>query len=283
MKSVIRGAADIAELLRREKMDMDFTLEKYELLCETISNSSYTTLTFEQYFSQENLPRNIIILRHDVDRNIGNALKLADIEHKHHIFSTYYCRKTERVFKPGYFQKIASIGHEIGYHYETLDKANGNVDEAIKVFEQELFVFREFIDIKTACMHGNPLSPWLNSNIWKNYNFKDFGIIGEPYLSLDYENVFYLTDTGRTWAKKNIRVKDVIRNGDQTNNLFTGNISTTDDIINLIKEERIPQICLLVHPDRWHDNTIDWMWELISQNVKNIGKAGIVWYRKKNW
>lgn len=265
-------------------MNLDFTLEKYISLCETISKSSYTTLTFEKYFSQKNLPKNCILLRHDVDRNIVNALKMAEIEHGFNLVSTYYCRKTEGVFKPEYFQKIASMGHEIGYHYETLDKAKGDVDEAIKIFEQELNAFREFIDIKTVCMHGNPFSPWLNSNIWNNCDLKGFGIIGEPYLSLDYEDFIYLTDTGRTWANKNIRVKDVIKNKDrQRNNLLIGNISTTDDIINLIKEERFPQICLLAHPNRWHGHLIDWIGELISQNLKNIGKAGIVWYRKKNW
>ena len=265
-------------------MSIDFTLKKYESLCEIISNCSYTTLTFEQYFSQKNIPKNCILLRHDVDRNIENALKMADIEYRFNLVSTYYCRKTKQVFKPEYFQKIASIGHEIGYHYETLDKAKGNEVEAIKIFEQELNAFREFIEIKTACMHGNPLSPWLNSNIWNKYDFKEFGIIGEPYISLDYKNVIYLTDTGRTWANKNIRVKDVIRNEyNQKNNLLIGNISTTDDIINLIKEERFPKICLLAHPNRWHDHTINWISESILQNIKNIGKAGIVWYRKNNW
>jgi hypothetical protein len=265
-------------------LSIDFTLKKYKSLCKTISNSSYTTLTFEQYFSQKNILKNCILLRHDVDRNIGNALKMADIEHRFNLVSTYYCRKTKQVFKPENLQKIASMGHEIGYHYETLDKAKGNEVEAIKIFEQELNEFREFIKIKTACMHGNPLSPWLNSNIWNKYDFKEFGIIGEPYISLDYKNVIYLTDTGRTWANKNIRVKDVIRNEyNQKNNLLIGNISTTDDIINLIKEERFPQICLLAHPNRWHDHTINWISESILQNIKNIGKAGIVWYRKNNW
>ncbi|MFZ3170027.1 MAG: hypothetical protein WA130_20630 [Candidatus Methanoperedens sp.] len=262
----------------------DFTLEKYGLLCETISKSSYTTVTFEQYFSlsQKNLSKNCLLLRHDVDRNIGNALKMADIEHKFNIVSTYYCRKTERVFRPECFKKIASMGHEIGYHYETLDKAKGNEVEAIKIFEQELKTLREYINIKTACMHGNPLTPWLNSNIWKNYNFKEFGILGEPYLSLDYKSVVYLTDTGRTWANENVNVKDFIRNENfKANNFLSGNISTTDDVINLIKQERLPQICLLAHPHSWHDYIIEWIRELISQKIKNIGKAGIVWYWKR--
>lgn len=263
--------------------DLDFTLKKYEELCEAIFKSPYIPLTFEQFFSNSTIPKKCILIRHDVDRDIQKSLTMAQIEHRFNIVSTYYCRKTERVFKPEYFKKIANLGHEIGYHYETLDKAKGDEVEAIKVFEQELTSFREFIEIKTACMHGNPLSPWVNSNIWNTYDFKEFGIIGEPYLSLDYKNIVYLTDTGRTWASKNIRVKDVIKDEDyQRNKLLIGNISTTDDIINLIKEERFPQICLLAHPNRWHDHIIDWIGESVLQNIKNIGKAGIVWYRKNN-
>lgn len=263
---------------------IDFTLEKYRSLCETISNSSYTTMTFDQYFSQKNRPKKCIILRHDVDRNIGNALKMADIEHRFNLVSTYYCRKTEKVFKPEYFKKIASMGHEIGYHYETLDKAKGNLDESIRIFEQELNEFRDFIDVRTVCMHGNPFTPWLNLDIWKKYKFKDFGINGEPYLSMDYRKVVYLSDTGRTWADKNIRVKDVIRiEGHSANNTsLTAPISTTDDVIDLIKKESSPQICLLVHPNRWHENLIYWLQEFLVQNLKNIGKAGIVWYRNRN-
>lgn len=264
-------------------MNIDFTLEKYRSLCETISKSSYTTLTFSQYFNQENLPKKYILLRHDVDRKIKNAFKMAGIENRFDLVSTYYCRKTKKVFKPECFQQIASMGHEIGYHYETLDKAKGDFVEAIKIFEQELNEFRDSIDIKTICMHGNPLSPWVNSDIWDKYDFREFGIIGEPYKSLDYKKIVYLTDTGRTWANKNIRVKDVIRNGDyQRNNLLIGNISETDDIIDMIKEEKFSQICLLSHPDRWHDQIFNWIGEWVLQNMKNIGKAGIVWYRKKN-
>ena len=54
--------------------------------------------------------------------------------------------------------KIPDLGHEVGYHYEVLSKANGNYERAIKLFEQELSKFRKIVDVKTICMHGSPLS-----------------------------------------------------------------------------------------------------------------------------
>ena len=131
-------------------------------------------------------------------------------------------------------------------------------------------------------MHGNPLASWSNRDLWGKYDLNDFGIIGEPYLSLDYNGILYLTDTGRTWADLNIRVKDVLDTADGANSRFTGMIASTDAVIDLVKAEEVLQLCILAHPNRWCDNTMGWTKELIYQNIKNIGKAGIVWYRNRN-
>jgi len=45
------------------------------------------------------------------------------------------------------------LGHEIGYHYEVLSKANGDYETAVELFEQELSEFRKITDVKTICMH----------------------------------------------------------------------------------------------------------------------------------
>jgi hypothetical protein len=254
-------------------LDIDFTLEKYRKLCETISNSAYVPLTFTQLFTLPELPEKYILIRHDVDKKIHYAPKMANIEHEYGIISTYYCRKTKELFKPEFILKIAELGHEIGYHYETMDKAKGDVVKSILYFEQELADFREFIDVKTACMHGNPLAPWANSDMWIDYDFRDFEIIGEPYISIDYNDVMYLTDTGRTWNGEKVSVYDVVTTQ------YNFNISTTEDVIALINSEQNPHICLLAHPNRWCDNFGSWLWELVWQKTKNIGKRGIIWYR----
>jgi hypothetical protein len=40
-------------------------------------------------------------------------------------------------------------------------------------------------------------------------------------------------------------------------------------------------MCLLAHPNRWCDDFGGWTKELLFQNIKNVGKAGIVWYRSR--
>jgi len=259
-------------------------------------------------FLQTN-PKNSIILRHDVDRAINRNLAMAKLEHSYGIRSTYYFRHIEETFKPEIILQMAKMGHEIGFHYEVVDKANGDMDKAIEIFRTELEDLRKVTqnvtEINTVCMHGNPLKPWSNRDLWQKYDFRDFGLTGEPYLSIDYNKVFYLTDTGRTWADLKIRVKDTIdrsesksgekagnksgsKSGNNSNSRSGANkkadpraISSTDDVIRLIQSEKVSQICLLVHPNRWCEDFDGWAKELLLQNVKNVGKAGIVWYRSE--
>ncbi|AKB71764.1 Polysaccharide deacetylase [Methanosarcina mazei C16] len=259
----------------------DFTLKKYENLLQAIKKTNYSTCTVYDFL--KNNPENCIILRHDVDRAITRNLAMAKLEHSYGIKSTYYFRHIKETFKPEIIRQMAKMGHEIGFHYEVMDKANGDPERAIEIFRKELEDLRKVTEnvteINTVCMHGNPLKPWSNRDLWKKYDFRDFGILGEPYLSIDYNKVFYLTDTGRTWADLKIRVKDTIDKPGANAKVDPGSISSTDDVIRLIRTEEISRICLLVHPNRWCEDLGGWTKELLFQNVKNVGKAGIVWYR----
>jgi hypothetical protein len=259
------------ELKRRERT-MDFTVTKYEELCKAMVDSDCTQVSVRAYL--ETQPTRCIITRHDVDRNAKKALKMAELENRLGIIATYYFRKKEDVFIPAIIKKIADMGHEIGYHYETLDKAGGDFEKAIRIFEDELKEFRNIYNVKTICMHGNPLSKWVNKDLWKKYDFKDFGIIGEPYLSIDYTKVLYLTDTGRGWNSK-FSVKDVV----DANTPRNEKIKSTDDVIRTSNEGQVDQMCILTHPERWSDNFGAWIKELAWQNVKNVGKRGLVLYR----
>jgi hypothetical protein len=112
-------------------MNRDFTLAKYEELCSAIVQSGYAVMSVKYYLSRSLSlqPREkVVILRHDVDRKPEKALKMAEIERELDMQATYYFRSTKEVFKAEIMQAIEKMGHEIGYHYEVLDKAKGNFD-----------------------------------------------------------------------------------------------------------------------------------------------------------
>ena len=258
----------------RIKMNLDFTFAKFRELCDVISNTGYELLTIKEYLQGNNEQERFVILRHDIDVKPERGLEMAEIEKEYGVRSTYYIRMTEEVFKPLIIRKIAEMGHEIGYHYETLDKAKGNKTKAIEIFKQELNKLREVCTVDTICAHGNSLTPWDNRSLWDNYNFEDYGIIGEAYLSINFENILYLSDTGLNWSNR-YKVKDIVYNSNS--NVLSG-IKSTDDVIELLKQKKVNHICLLSHAS-WVDSFGVWVKELVWRKVKNVGKVWIKYYR----
>ncbi|MBE9594264.1 MAG: hypothetical protein IMF19_12400, partial [Proteobacteria bacterium] len=79
-------------------MNRDFTLAKYEELCNAIVQSGYAVVSIKDYLSLQP-PGKVIILRHDVDRKPEKALQMAEIERGFDLRATYYFRSTKEVFK----------------------------------------------------------------------------------------------------------------------------------------------------------------------------------------
>ena len=234
---------------------MDFTLRKYTELLKTIGSGDYTI--------KNNINRGTII-RHDVDRDLSGAIKMAMLESKLDVKSTYYFR-VPKTFDAEIIDRISNFGHEVGYHYEVLDKAKGDYNEAIKLFKRELALFEKW-NIKTICMHGNPLTKWNNRDLWREYDFRRFGLIGEAYITVDFKKTNYFTDTGRKWNSRKFSVKDKA----DTRLLC---ISNTDHLIFLLKNKEIKKFYIVIHPHRWNDTVFFWAKELIWQNIKNLGKS----------
>jgi hypothetical protein len=59
-------------------------------------------------------------------------------------------------------------------------------------------------------MHGSPFSKYDNKKIWEKYDYRDYGIIAEPSFDIDYDEVFYITDTGRSWNNSKVSVRDKV-------------------------------------------------------------------------
>lgn len=145
------------------------------------------------------------------------------------------------------------------------------VDLALEVFEENIKKFREIYPVKTICMHGSPLSKYDNKDLWRKYNYRDYGIIAEPYFDVDYDKVFYITDTGRAWNKGESSVRDKVSSG------FDLNIKSTRHMIELFQQNKMPdQIIINTHPQRWFDFGVGWVKELVWQNAKNVVKRVVV-------
>jgi len=174
---------------------LDFTLNKYKQLLLALQSAGFHFITFADY-CKGNTPDKYVILRHDVDEMADNALKMAESEADLGIKATYNFRIVKQSNKPEVIKKIVSLGHELGYHYEDLVFAGGDYEKAIKTFRNNLQYFRTYTAVETVCMHGSSTSKYDNRQMWTKFDLKNEKLLGEPYLSIDFNSVFYLTDTG---------------------------------------------------------------------------------------
>ena len=243
----------------------DFSIRKYKELLQSFVTNGYFFMTFGEFCQtdEEKLPEKYIVLRHDVDELACNALIMAQTEANMGVHATYFFRRVKQSDVPSVIQSIVSLGHEVGYHYEDLATAEGNMDVAVASFERNLAYFRQYYPVKTVCMHGSSSSVYDNRDIWKIKTLSDFGLIGEPYLTVDFDKVFYLTDTGYAWDGGKFAVRDVVENK------FGLSFHTTDQIIECVKNGDFPSQSMILAHTLWTDSQMQW-WKLhVREYVRN--------------
>jgi len=257
---------------------MDFTITKYTMLLKSFCNRGYSFQTFAEYLN--NPLEKVIILRHDVDKIPKNSLRFGKIQYDMSIKTSYYFRIGPISFDKNIILKLSEMGHEIGYHYETLDFCRGNIEHAYIEFCDNLEKFRQIVPIETICMHGSPLSLFDNRDIWKHFDYRNNAIIGEPYFDIDFNKVFYITDTGRRFDGDKVSIRDKASGFNTTKWPV---YHSTRDIIRALNEGSFPDIVMMTfHPQRWTNNLFFWLKELIFQSLKNFVKSFIVRRNENN-
>lgn len=290
---------------------MDFTFQKYCELLFSLKKAGYRFSTFDLFDPAE--AGKVVILRHDVDRKPGNAVTMARLENRFDTRASYHFRVFDHRIDGSEIREIVSLGHEVAYHYEDLsavaagrgkkERHSSTLFElAHDRFISNLGKLRNFYPVKVISMHGSPLSRYDNRKLWKYYNYRDQGIVCEPYFDIDMTVVLYLTDTGRSWnvGRSNIRdraipagtnlagslcrydgwivqpLKNSAMDMTEVSSEFQSSyrFNKTDDIIKSIADGNIPEkIIISTHPQRWTSGGLQWFKELVFQNLKNIIKV----------
>lgn len=273
-------------------MPRDFTRKKLVELYAAALDSGYSISTVLEFLN--NQPKGkVVVLRHDVDANPFDALELAKTEKEMGIRATYYFRTIPQVFAPEIIQEVAKMGHEVGYHYESLNEANGDSEKAILEFKEELKRFREVQGVETVCPHGGPIakgmSPYSfrgllyiakavmtkkkifsqldNSAIWTNHSLADYGLKGDAKVSMDLPALDYISDTGRSWK---IRYKS---RSDIPSRSRMLEFDSTSELIKNIKNKDSEALYVLVHPEHWQVGLFGWIWWITLIRIRRFFKA----------
>lgn len=291
----------------------DFTLKTYSALLKALQARFARFYGFGEIMSGDHA--SYAVLRHDVDRKPENALAMATMESSAGIRASYHFRAGRESGHPDTVRRIVDLGHEIAYHYEDLSAIfpmRRVRDEAVREelflkaaerFERNLEYFRTFYPVNVISMHGSPLSPADNRLLWEYYDYRAKGIVCEPYFDIDVSDVLYLTDTGRKWdgGKSNLRdrakysdlsvgtdmykgwksrplrgsMMEMTPEGREFSSKFT--VRHTSDLISLADERKLPaKVIVNTHPQRWTDQPLPWLRELIFQSIKNNVKRLII-------
>ena len=248
-------------------------------MLDAFKEAGYGFITFSDYCEHKTEldAARFVILRHDVDLRAENSLYVARIEHEHGVRASFYFRVVNQSNKPEVIKAIVEMGHEIGYHYEDMAICEGDAKKALTHFEEWLYYFRQYYPVKTICMHGSPRSRFDGRDLWKQYDYHGFGIIGEPYFDVDFSMVFYLTDTGRRWDGFHVSVRDKIPVFQEEWIKRGWVFHSTDDVMQSVESGTFPpQVMITTHPQRWTDKKMLWLKEYIMQSVKNEVKGIMV-------
>lgn len=255
----------------------DFTLQTYKLFLQALNIPGRRFLTYRDFHRAG--VGNAFVLRHDVDLRKENSLDFARIQNSRGICGSYYFRVIPQSYSEGVIKEMAAMGHEIGYHYETMDTCRGDVDRAYDEFCRNLEMFRRIVTIDTICMHGSPTSKFDNRALWEKYDYHSLGLIAEPYLDVDFNKVYYLTDTGRRWDGSGVSIRDKVSSDRPvTNTDFTRRrYHSSFDLIRAFDSGDFPgSVMMTFHPQRWTDDSGLWWKELLMQNIKNQVKRFLV-------
>lgn len=250
----------------------DFSRAKYIAFLEVIKKCYTNLFRFDQFLELEEIPESFCLIRHDVDRKPENALWIASVEHEMEIASSFYFRTKPHTFKPEIISAISEWGHEIGYHYESLSDTNGNVEVAIEDFKANLERLRNICPVKTFSMHGRPLKSVDNRSMWNDtstyQNIKnEQNLLGEIYLEIDYTDIAYVSDTGRTWIGSNGNLRDNVHSNVQVNH------TDSDDLFVALQSKSYPKLVFQIHPERWEESLPRWLLQYGFDISANLTKS----------
>jgi len=236
-----------------------FIFKEWEVFCSQIFDLNIKCVTAVEALSVSKTLERYVIIKHDVETNVGKALKLAQIENKYQLRATYYVQSylLKDLSNVEILKKIKALGHEVTYHYDVLDSNNGNYELAEIEFDETLLRFKKLgFDVKTVCPHGNPVKErdgWSsNKDFFRNKRLnKKYAMIADivinPEKFINSEMV-YISDAGFGW-----KIISDISNNDNDGPINDAKLDGLSNVVNLFADVNKTFI-ISAHPHRWNNN-----------------------------
>lgn len=183
----------------RVKSDI-FSLRLYSQCLEKSIDLGYDHVRIKETINP--LSERCLILRHDIEYSIDCAYRMAKLESEYGIKSSYYVLLHSKFYNPftqdntKKLLEIASMGHEIGLHYETYyfeDLSRSTVDGII----EDVKYLENMLNIKISSISQHRPA---RSSVVAELNEK---FIDSYQRKLIFE-MYYISDSGCKWRNLNL-------------------------------------------------------------------------------
>lgn len=176
---------------------MNFTYSDYRKLIALLRDNGYT---FANYHNFEKHKR-CIIMRHDVDNSLSQAVRLAELEKECGVQSTFFVLLRTDFYNAAsasaqkILHRILELGHEIGLHFDEMAYDGGSGEDMIRriLWEKEMLSALLGTEVTTVSMH-RPSKTTLDAN-WQIP-----GMVNS-YGEMFFHSFKYLSDSRRRWRE----------------------------------------------------------------------------------
>ena len=240
---------------------MIFVYRRWEKFCEQLNKRGLKSIPAKDV-SQNS--RRYVVLKHDVETDVGKALKMAKIEWKYGHKGTYYIQAylLEDDRNVTMLKEMQNLGHEISYHYDVMDSCKGDVEKAAAEFEKNLELFEaNGFHIKTLCQHGNPIVERVgyasNRDFFRNEKiqrlYPDLADIMVDYKRKYETEYLYFSDAGRRFQLIYDPINNDIINSDDKNILY----KDTNELLGALQADGGNIVS--THPHRWTESAVEYV------------------------
>ena len=153
---------------------MIFTFSKWEEFCKNLSDKSIYSICACDVGKEKYL-----VLKHDVETNVQNALNMAIIENKYGHKGSYYVQAylLKDAKNIEMLKKIQTLGHEVSYHYDVLDSCKGDVEKAdIEFLENKIYTQEFVLLVSLLISKGKSIDVLINSKLLTITSISPVGI-----------------------------------------------------------------------------------------------------------
>ena len=175
---------------------MEFTYNSYLHLLQLLQKNNYRFCTYDDYQDYDKC----VIMRHDIDYNLEQAVKLAEIERDFGIKSTYFVLLSSDFYNPASISSykalhtIVDLGHNIGLHF---DETVYNYDHRSMEYyiSKEARILSELLEVEI-----NSFSLHRPNAVTLETELEIPGFVNS-YSKEFFQNFKYVSDSRRRWRE----------------------------------------------------------------------------------